>query len=114
MQTKLTKNTRRSLAVASPAWLEVDLDKLRRNIARLRSLVPDGTKVMAVVKAQAYGTGAEMAAKTAIESGVEMLAVARVAEGVHLRHTGIKHPILNLGYFRTLIKICNASEIRFV
>ena len=98
MQKTLTKNTRRSVAVAGPAWLEVDLDKLRRNIARLRSLVPDGTKVMAVVKAQAYGTGAEMAAKTAIESGVEMLAVARVAEGVHLRHTGIKHPILNLGY----------------
>ena len=84
--------------IEEPAWLEVDLDKLRSNIAKLRSCVPDETKMMAVVKAQGYGTGAEMAAKTAIASGVEMLAVARVAEGIHLRQVGITHPILNFGY----------------
>jgi alanine racemase len=83
--------------INGPAWLEVHLDKLRSNIARLRSCLPHGTKMMAVVKAQAYGTGAEMAAKTAIASGVDMLAVARVAEGTHLRQAGIKHPILNFG-----------------
>jgi alanine racemase len=98
MNNRGSENMKSYLVVDEPAWVEVDLDKLRSNIAKLRSCVPGGTKMMAVVKAQGYGTGAEMAARTAIDSGVDMLAVARVAEGIHLRQVGIKHPILNFGY----------------
>ncbi len=53
---------------------------------------------MAVVKANAYGHGAVMVARTALESGATRLAVNRVVEGVQLRQAGIAAPILIIGY----------------
>jgi alanine racemase len=53
---------------------------------------------MVVVKANAYGHGAEPVARTALESGASWLAVNRVAEGVTLRQAGIRAPILVMGY----------------
>ncbi len=75
----------------------VDLDAIRHNIRTIRSMVPETSKVMAVVKADAYGHGSLETARAALEAGAEFLAVATVPEGLELRESGISVPILVLG-----------------
>ena len=72
-------------------------DLLRENMRKIRSIVPESAKVLAVVKADGYGHGAAETARAALEGGAEYLAVASVAEGTMLRHCGITAPILVLG-----------------
>jgi alanine racemase len=79
-----------------PSWLEVDLDAVESNVRWLRRTVGPATQVAAVVKAQAYGLGAEEIARAAIRGGASRLAVARVQEGAALRRAGIDVPILIL------------------
>jgi alanine racemase len=83
--------------MSDPAWLEVDLDKVVGNIQKLKALAGAGVKVLAMVKAQGYGCGAEMISRVALESGVDMLGVATVSEGLSLRQRGLECPILNFG-----------------
>jgi len=80
------------------AWAEVDLSALEHNFLELKKLVSSTTKVMAVVKANAYGHGAVPCAKTLIASGADYLAVATVDEALQLRSAQISTPILVLGY----------------
>ncbi len=80
-----------------PAWLEIDLDALRHNVRALTAWVTPGTRVMAVVKADAYGLGAVPVAEAALAGGAAWLGVASVEEGVQLRQAGIDAPILVLG-----------------
>ena len=72
-------------------------DLLRKNMEKIRGTVAPQVKVMAVVKADAYGHGFFEAARAFIEGGADMLAVASVAEGTKLRQNGIAVPILVLG-----------------
>ncbi|WP_043440734.1 alanine racemase [Arthrobacter sp. L77] len=72
---------------------EIDLDALRHNIRHLRD-VAHPARVMAVVKADAYGHGALPVARAALEAGAAWLGVAHVSEGVALRKAGIEAPIL--------------------
>ncbi|MCL6611054.1 MAG: alanine racemase [Peptococcaceae bacterium] len=81
-----------------PAWAEIDLDALSHNIREICRAAGPRAGVMAVVKANAYGHGAVETAKTALAGGAARLAVARSAEGAHLRRAGIESPILVLGY----------------
>lgn len=77
------------------AHVEVDLGAIAHNVATLSSWV--GTaRVMAVVKADAYGHGAIPIAEAALASGADYLAVALVQEGIELRRAGIEDPILVL------------------
>ena len=75
----------------------IDLAVLRENIRLIRSVLPDTTMLMAVVKADAYGHGIVHAARNAVYAGADWLAVARTDEGVLLRQAGITAPILVLG-----------------
>ena len=75
----------------------VSLDAIRDNIITGKSLLLPGTRLMAVVKADAYGHGAVPIAK-AIDDLVDAYAVAIPEEGVELRQAGITKPILVLGY----------------
>lgn len=75
----------------------VDLSAIEENMRLIRSSVPSGVRVMAVVKADGYGHGATETARAAIRGGADMLAVACVSEGVQLRQNGITAPILVLG-----------------
>ncbi len=77
-------------------WLEVNLDALQGNLRRMHALA--GTPVMAVVKANAYGHGAEAVARAVAAAGAEWLGVARVDEGLALRRAGLALPILVMGY----------------
>ncbi|MBE9047131.1 alanine racemase [Pleurocapsales cyanobacterium LEGE 10410] len=79
------------------AWVEIDLAALAHNVRTLKSFLAPQTKLMAVVKADAYGHGAVMVAQTALANGADCLAIATLAEGVELRQAGIKAPILILG-----------------
>ena len=75
----------------------ISLDAIRDNIKKGRALLPQETKLMAVVKADAYGHGAVPVAK-AIDDLVDTFGVAMPEEGVELRKNGITKPILILGY----------------
>jgi alanine racemase len=77
-------------------WVEVDGRALRQNFRALRGLVPKTTKLMAVVKANAYGHGLIPTAKELEAIGTDWLGVANVAEGEALREAGLKLPILLL------------------
>ena len=79
-------------------WAEIDLDAIAHNVKVLRSILPDGVKMMAVVKADAYGHGVEAVAKTLTTAGVDLLAVSSISEAIQLRRFESELPILILGY----------------
>ncbi len=72
----------------------LNLDAFRHNIACVRSYCGEGTRIMAVVKANAYGHGMVELSGEAIRMGAEYLAVARVSEALEIRRSGITHPLL--------------------
>jgi len=78
-------------------WAEavIDLDALRHNVGLLRAAA-DGAEAWAVVKADAYGHGAERVACAALDAGASGLCVALTHEGVELREAGLAAPILLL------------------
>ena len=78
-----------------PAWAEIDLGAVRHNAGVLARLAAPA-QLCAVVKADAYGHGALVVARAALEGGASWLAVALVDEGVALREAGIEAPILLL------------------
>ncbi len=81
--------------VRRPAWAEISRGALRHNVGVLREVLGD-SQICGVVKANAYGHGAVLAASTFVDAGVAGLAVAIVDEGVELREAGITAPILLL------------------
>ena len=81
----------------SRAWVEVDADAYRRNARALMSLMPPGQRLMAVLKSNAYGLGAQQAVAALQAEGVRDWAVATAAEGVQLRRCGARGTILILG-----------------
>lgn len=81
----------------SRSFAIIDLDKIRNNMLRIKQLVPKETKIMAVIKADAYGHGAVEVGKS-LMSMVDYFGVADVEEALELREAGITLPILILGY----------------
>ncbi len=84
-------NTRRD------AWVEINLDAIEKNILELKKYAKKDAKILAVVKADAYGHGSVMIAPTLLASGVYMLGVASIDEAMQLRENKITAPILVLG-----------------
>lgn len=80
------------------AWAVLNLENLRHNVRELQKLLPAGCSLMPAVKADAYGHGARMIAKTLWETGIRDFCVASVEEAVELRKWGIGGQILILGY----------------
>lgn len=83
--------------LAAPAWIDVDLDAVAHNVRAFRSCLPPACRLLAVVKANAYGHGMVRVARTALQSGADELAVANVHEGAQLRAADITQPILIAG-----------------
>lgn len=75
-------------------WIEIDLDALIHNLQTVRGILPAGVKLLAVVKADAYGLGAGPISRLWEEQGVDMLGVTNLEEGIALRQEGVKLPIL--------------------
>ena len=80
-----------------PTRAEIRLGALRRNFDRARKLAGPGVKVMAVVKADAYGHGMLRVASELIAQGADYLGVAIIEEAVALREAGFAAPILVFG-----------------
>ena len=78
-----------------PAWVEVDLDAIAANVRTLAAEVAPA-RLLAVVKADAYGHGAVPVARAAVEAGAAWLGVALVEEALELRAAGITTPLLVL------------------
>lgn len=78
-------------------WAEVNLAAIAHNFEVINQFLSHGSKLCAVVKADAYGHGAIAVAQTALAAGADYLAVATVDEGLELRAAGITAPILLLG-----------------
>jgi len=80
------------------AWLEIDKKNIIYNISNIKSLLQPKTRMMVVVKSNAYGHGIVPFAKEAIRSGALYLGVNTIDEALILRKSGIIKPILVLGY----------------
>jgi alanine racemase len=80
-----------------PTWAEVSLEDLIFNFNSVKRFVGDGIRIMAVVKADAYGHGAAECATALENANVDWLSVALLEEALELRDNGITVPILVLG-----------------
>ena len=78
-------------------WAEIDIDALIHNLKTIKNSA-SGSRIMAVVKANAYGHSAELVAPALEEAGVDFFAVSNISEAIQLREMGILTPILILGY----------------
>ena len=83
--------------MSRPTYAEVDLGAVRHNLRTLRACLAPGTKMLGIVKADAYGHGAVEVSRALEAHGVDMLGVALVEEGIALRVEGIRVPILVMG-----------------
>lgn len=81
-----------------PTVAEISLDAMTRNIEAFRKRVGSGPRLLASVKANAYGHGAVETARAATTAGVDYLGVAFLEEALQLRRAGIRTPILVLGF----------------
>jgi len=88
---------REALETLRPTVAEIDVDAFARNVAAIRSKLPGRAKLIAVLKADAYGHGAVPLARRCETEGVAMLAVALLEEAQELRQSGVSLPILILG-----------------
>ncbi len=80
-----------------PTWAEINLDNLAHNFYQVKKITKPSVKVMVCVKADAYGHGIIPVSKKLESLGVDYLGVASIDEGIALRKSGIKKPILILG-----------------
>src|SRR5215213_7841888 len=92
--------TEQNLLARRPTWAEIDLNNLAANFSQIKQRVSPAARVMAVVKANAYGHGAVQCAQRLAREGADWFGVALPEEGIELRDSGITQPILCLaGYW---------------
>jgi alanine racemase len=92
----LRPRTHGKSAFSRDAWLEVDLNAVEHNYKQIRANLKPDTKLMAVVKSDAYGHGASILGPLLEALGTECFGVASVDEGIQLREAGVKTNILIL------------------
>ena len=78
------------------SWVEVDRSAIQYNVLQTKKQLGSSCRLLAVVKADAYGHGAVEVAKAATAAGASYLGVATVDEGIELRNAGLREPILML------------------
>ncbi|MDR0915324.1 MAG: alanine racemase [Endomicrobium sp.] len=77
-------------------WIELDKSAFHFNLKKVRNYIAQDTKIMLVIKSNAYGHGCVEFAKEANKSGISQLAVSSLEEGIKLRESGVKSNILLL------------------
>lgn len=97
--------------MARPTTVHIHLDALRHNLGQIRRRAP-GSRVMAMVKADAYGHGLECVARTLSEAGADAFGVAALSEARRLRDCGVQAPVLLLPGFDDPSDIAQLRELR--
>lgn len=80
------------------SWTEISIDKVLRNYSIYKESIPKDKRIMAVVKADAYGHGDAIISKVLSDNGVRFFAVSNIDEAIHIRKAGTQGMILILGY----------------
>lgn len=83
-----------------PAWVKINLNNIRNNYQEVRDYLPRDCKMIAVVKAEAYGHGAVEVSRVLEAEGADILGVAISDEALSLREAGIQTPIMVFGITR--------------
>ena len=94
------------MIIKSGTWAEINLNNIGHNLDKIKKHLNKDKKICCVVKANAYGCGSVEVAKYLQNKKIDYFAVARLEEGLELRKSNIKLPILCLGY----IDICMIKE----
>lgn len=79
-------------------WAEISLNAIEHNYNVIRNKVADDTKVCCVIKADGYGHGAAELSQIYEKLGADFFAVSNIDEGIEIRKSGSKLPIVILGY----------------
>ena len=106
-------NCEKDIDLKQRAWIEVKGKAIETNVKQLRSILSKNCQFMAVVKADGYGHDAELVSQYAIKGGASQLGVATLNEGIKLRSSGVKKPILILGnlYTKRDLIICFKNDL---
>lgn len=98
--------------MSSPVVARIDLPALRHNLSCVRRAAPD-SRLMAVIKANAYGHGMRQVAR-ALRGGADAFAVARCAEAMELRADGLASPIVLLSGFAdpAELELCSLERLQ--
>jgi len=106
-------NFEKDIDLKQRAWIEVQGKAIETNVRQLRSKLSKNCQFMAVVKADGYGHDAELVSLYAIKGGASQLGVATLNEGIKLRSSGVKKPILILGnlYTKRDLIICFKNDL---
>jgi len=107
------RNFEKDIDLKQRAWIEVKGKAIETNVRQLRSKLSKNCQFMAVVKADGYGHDAELVSQYAIKGGASQLGVATLNEGIKLRYSGVKKPILILGnlYTKRDLNICFKNDL---
>lgn len=98
-----------------PTWAEIDLNQLAANFNQIKERVGTAARIMAVVKANAYGHGAVECARRLASEGADWFAVALPEEAIQLRNSGITQPVLCLaGYWPGQAAACIQHKLTSV
>ncbi|HEY3054671.1 MAG TPA: alanine racemase [Thermoanaerobaculia bacterium] len=106
-------STAPDLSTLRPTWVDIDGDAFSRNIDAVIRRLPEGSQLIAVMKANAYGHGAVELAKRCRPDRVAMIAVIMLEEALELRRAGITLPVLILGPL-TPTQVAIAADNNFV
>ena len=106
-------NFEKDIDLKQRAWIEVKGKAIETNVRQLRSKLSKNCQFMAVVKADGYGHDAKLVSEYAIKGGASQLGVATLNEGIKLRSSGVKKPILILGnlYTKRDLNICFKNDL---
>ncbi len=106
-------NFEKDIDLKQRAWIEVKGKAIETNVRQLRSKLSKNCQFMAVVKADGYGHDAKLVSDYAIKGGASQLGVATLNEGLKLRSSGVKKPILILGnlYTKRDLIICFKNDL---
>jgi len=107
------RNLEKDIDLKQRAWIEVKGKAIETNVRQLRSKLSKNCQFMAVVKADGYGHDAKLVSEYAIKGGASQLGVATLNEGIKLRSSGVKKPILILGnlYTKRDLNICFKNDL---
>jgi alanine racemase len=90
-------NKTRQIVFFRQNWVEIDRSDFLFNLKKIKEYIAKDTKVMIVIKANAYGHGGVVLAKEAQRAGVAWIGVSSLEEGIQFREAGVKSNVLILG-----------------